>query len=535
MKSRLVKYIALVSAVAFFSCQKDVQPTIEPSKQPELGGSDVLIDAKTKYQQIESFMASDAWMPNIVGTYWDEGTKSNIAKLLFSSAIENGAPQGIGLSGWRFLLGGGSFNQGSASGIEQVERRSESFMDPTTGAIDWNKQKGQLYFLNKAKDYGVDQFVLFSNSAPVSMTKNGKAYSASGASSNLKDDRYGDFADYMTTSIAHIRDVHGVNFNYVSPINEPQYNWDSPSQEGSAWQNAESFRLVKELDQSIRAKNLTTKILFGESGAYNYLYETADKPGRANVLNDFFKTGGQYNIMDLPSVAKIVAAHSYWKDGDWNTLTSTRNRVREEVAAAGVKLYQTEWSMLGDHFSVSEFVGYDKASYMDIAIYLSKVIYTDLAVANAASWSFWTSMDVERWSHKNRFYLIRLKPTAGDYGDVLAGGTYEATKTLWVLGNYSLFVRPGYTRVKMDVKGQGESFFGAGFVSPDEKTFVAVYTNKGDQVKQLNVDPQMGTVKSIKSYTTSETANLREQVINGIGTPLSLPGKSVVTVKYEYE
>ncbi len=534
MNTKAITYMCVIVAATFFACQKDVQPTIAPSKKPQLNDSDVLIDTKTTYQQIESFMASDAWMPNIVGTYWDENTKSAIAELLFSKEVANGTPKGIGLSGWRFLLGGGSFNQGSNSGIALVDRRSESFMDPQTGAIDWTKQKGQLYFLDKAKTYGVDQFVMFSNSPPIPMTKNGRAYSSSGASSNLRDDQYDDFADYMTSVATHLRDAHGLNINYISPINEPQYNWDGAGQEGSGWQNTESFKLIEELDRSIRAKNLTTKILFGESAAYNYLYEDADKAGRANVLNNFFREGSSLNIGKFPSVAKVVAAHSYWLDGNWNVLNSTRERVQQQVSQAGLKLYQTEWSMLGDQFSPNEFIGFEQASYMDIALYLSKVIHTDLAVANAASWSFWTSMDLERWSHKNRFYLIRLRPTAGDYGDVLAGGTYEATKTLWVLGNYSLFIRPGYTRVKMELNGQGESYFGSGYLSPDQKTFVAVYTNKSSEAKQIQVDPGLGTPKSIMSYTTSETANLREQSVANLQTAISLAGKSVVTVKYVY-
>ena len=74
--------------------------------------------------------------------------------------------------------------------------------------------------------------------------------------------------------------------------------------------------------------------------------------------------------------------------------------------------------MLGDNYSSSEFVGYEQASEMDIAFYMSKVIHNDLTVAGVSSWSYWTSMDVSRWGHKNRFLLISLVPAGGEYGDI---------------------------------------------------------------------------------------------------------------------
>ena len=78
-----------------------------------------------------------------------------------------------------------------------------------------------------------------------------------------------------------------------------------------------------------------------------------------------------------------------------------------------LELWQSEWSMLGDGYSSSEFVGYDAATEMDIALYMSKVIHNDLTVAQVSSWSYWTSMDVSRWGHKNRFLLISLVPKGG--------------------------------------------------------------------------------------------------------------------------
>ena len=68
----------------------------------------VTIDASTVYQTIDGFASSDAWDMEYVGKYWSTSNKEAIAKLLFSREVdEKGNSQGIGLSMWRFNLGGG--------------------------------------------------------------------------------------------------------------------------------------------------------------------------------------------------------------------------------------------------------------------------------------------------------------------------------------------------------------------------------------------------------------------------------------------
>ena len=75
------------------------------------------------------------------------------------------------------------------------------------GNYDWTKSAGQQYFMQQAKKYGVDHFLLFSNSAPVQFTKNGKACANKGVSgSNLADNHYADFAKFLTTTTKHFTD-----------------------------------------------------------------------------------------------------------------------------------------------------------------------------------------------------------------------------------------------------------------------------------------------------------------------------------------
>lgn len=530
------KYILLLATAAMLAaCSDDDNFTPDYELTVDADTTiNVTIDASVTYQTIDGFGSSDAWNMEYVGRYWDSSAKEGIARLLFSQDLDaNGQPQGIGLSTWRVNLGGGSAEQGDGSGInEQPERRAECFID-ANGSYNWNKATGQQYFMGKAREYGVNDFVLFSNTPPVYYTKNGKGYSDSGEYANLKDDCYDDFADYLATVAKHFTD-QGYNISYISPVNEPQYNWNG-GQEGSGWQNSEVARLVKELDSSLSGNGLAnTQILLGEAGAWNYLYETAGDagPGRSNVIYNFFDPASENYVGNLAHVPAVICAHSYWLDTSWNQLQDTRSRAASAANRYGLKLYQTEWSMMSENYEGIS--SYDAASYMDLALIMSQVIHNDLTVAGVSSWSYWTTCERERWSQKSRFYLIRLTPAGGDYGDLTASGTYAASKNLWVLGNYSLFVRPGYKRVNVTVPVQDHNLFASAYISPDNDRLVVVYTNmKNKSVKvDNNITVSGRTVGTPVQYVTSKDTDLRR---SSTYETTVIPARSVATMVYDLE
>lgn len=119
-------------------------------------------------------------------------------------------------------------------------------------------------FHGKAKEYGCDQFILFAGTPPVYYTKNGKGWSSSGESANLKDDCYDDYADFLATVAQHFTD-EGYNISLISPVNEPEFDWTG-GQEGSGWRNSEVARIARELDAKLTEKGLSnTKMLLAEA------------------------------------------------------------------------------------------------------------------------------------------------------------------------------------------------------------------------------------------------------------------------------
>ena len=526
--SLLLSITSLLALAANTSAQSTYKVTISPS---------------TTYQTIEDFGSSDCWTADFVGKHFSEAEKEKSARWLFSRELDSkGNPEGIGLSMWRVNLGAGSAEQGNGSGIEDVTRRGYCYLD-AKGTYDWTKSAGQQYFMQQAKKYGVDHYLLFSNSAPVQFTKNGKAFANAGEKGcNLNDNRYGDFATFLTTTTKHFID-EGYNITLISPVNEPQYDWTN-GQEGSPWPNECISRLAREFDASIAKQGIATKILLPEACQWKALYMDATEKRANNQIEAFFNPANTNTyIGDLKNLQRAVAGHSYWTFGTNDDLQNIRKAVADKAAKYDLDVYQTEWSMLDKEPSTSAGfpASYDAASYMDIALYMGKLIHCDLTFGNMAAWSYWTTFAQEKWGQKNRFYLLRLNAKGDNgnesYGDIANGGTVTDNANLWVLGNYSRFIRPGYRRIG-HTTNQSESLnklMGSAYMSPDGKRIVVVYVNMGAATGvNLNVEGQTAA-KQISLYRTSATENLKHiDEKYTLGERIMIPQKSVSTFVIDF-
>ena len=492
-----------------------------------------VVDLTRTYQTIQDFGASDCWTAEYVSDYFSSAEKEKAAKWLFSQGFDsNGNPEGIGLSCWRVNLGAGSDEQGADSNIEDETRRAACYQKSDL-TYDWTRCNGQQWFMKKAKEYGVNHFLLFSNSAPVHMTKNGKANANNQMiSCNLKDDCYDDFAEFLATVTQHFTE-EGYNVTYIDPVNEPRFDWKD-GQEGSPWENSNIAQLAKELDKSISSRNLSTKILIPEASSLDLLYSGT---GRAsNQIYEFFSRKSPNYIGNLPSLAKVVAGHSYWTFRTNTDLKSIREKVRNEAAKYYVEVMQSEWSMLdaAPETSAAFPASYEAATKMDIALYMAKIIHSDLCYGNMTGWSYWTAFATERYAQKNRFYLIRMN-AAGDsgdesYGDIKKGGRLTVDKNLWVLGNYSRFIRPGYKRVAVTGADNQNGLMASSWLSPDEKTLVTVFVNMDQNSQKTSITVTDNAIESVKTYLTDKNYSLKLQSKLNDASSMEIPARSVVTV-----
>jgi O-glycosyl hydrolase len=482
----------------------------------------VRIDATRPRQTIANFAASDAWAGQFVGL-WPAAKKEAIADLLFSTeAGPGGQPKGIGLSMWRVNLGAGSAEQGEASGIKDEWRRAESFLTPA-GTYDWNRLAGQRWLMAAAQKRGVQQFLGFLNSPPVSLTRNGKAY-ATARQPNLAPEKFDALADYCARVVEGVRQQTGITFAYLSPVNEPQWDWSDGGQEGTPFQNTDIAGITKALSASLAAHKLPTKILITEAGKLDYLYSAADKPGQGDQIGAFFgdRAAPTY-VGGLPGVAPIIAGHSYFTTSPSAQAVATRQRLAARVAGMGKLAYwQSEYCILGDN--AGEINGGPRDLGMAPALYLTRAIHHDLAVGNAAAWQWWLA--ISPYDYKDGLVYIDKSKTDGQF---------YPSKMLWALGNYSRFVRPGAVRLTAqlaDSARAGQPLVSA-YQSPGGKQLVTIVVNDYDTPATVQLALSGRRLGAGTTYVTSATADLQPGATLPAGQPLRVAPRSITTVVSE--
>lgn len=505
------------------------------------GGLQVCVNPEKTFQTIDHFAAADAWSGNFVGKYFPEEQRGQIAKWLFSQKFgADGNPEGIGLSMWRFNIGGGTLEQDGAD-IEPYQRRAESFLAGDGSGYDWSKCAGQMYFMKKAREYGCDSFLIFSNTPPVQWTKNGRGYcDKDNYGSNLRPDCYGKFADYMADVAKHLESL-GYKIKYISPINEPQVPWDSPRQEGSMWRNSEMARLARELDKSVEKSGLkNTKILLGESASIDAPLEKANVWGCWSAdkcpkderpygqLKQFFDKSSPNYIGDLKHLERLWAAHSYHSGRRFADMPKIREKLISEASKYGLGFLQTEWCLLPqygpkncDGFTKDWFS--DNHADIETALCMGRLITADFTIAQSQGWGYWKAMEV-----RGDFALTGVYPKNGRLEN---GGVARDNKLLWALGNWSFFVRPGYKRAEISGADDLAKVCASAFVSPDGKKLVAVFVNSSFDSVPVSFSGNLAE-KPFDAFKTDSASNLAKTASGAAGSFVAAP-RSITTLTWD--
>lgn len=502
------------------------------------------IDLSQELQTMEGFGASDAWRCQMVGKNWPIDKRNAIADLLFSKEIDAaGNPKGIGLSMWRFYLSAGSAEQGANSNISDEWRRGECFQNPN-GTYDWTKQAGQRWFLQAAKSRGVEKFLAFTISPPVQMTANGKAFSSQAVNMNIKPGMLPNYADFLAETIDNLQRNEGVTFDYLSPINEPQYSWMAGSdgqagQEGTPATNQEMFDFTKLLSDRLKLKSLKTEIVLGEAGSINYLYGKVNGDNRDDQINAFFGSTST-NISQLPNVKKAISSHSYFTVWPVNDQVSYREQLNNRIKQMGdLKYWQTEYCIL-EQPGVAEIPGGTgnlRDLGMKTALFVARIIHNDIAVANASSWQWWTALTNGDYKDGLIYLDDGSNNGGGNNSYCKNDGFYRESKLLWAFGNYSFFVRPGMIRIQIPdqnaVLASTDVMLSA-YKDTSKKKLVIVAVNYSDKARpyKLSLSNKL-TNDELTPYITSENSNLKK------GSPVKssnfeIPARSIVTYVGDY-
>jgi len=493
------------------------------------------VDLNGVQQTIHSFGASDGWTCKFIGKWADAGKKNKIADWLFSmDTLADGSPKGIGLSLWRFNIGAGSYEQADSSGIATDWRREECFLN-ADGSYNWNKQAGQQWFLQAARQRGVKYSLGFALTPPVSMSKNGKAYNNSGtASLNINSGRMSDFAGFLAQTATHWQ------FDYISPFNEPQWTWGTATgaqQEGSQALNTEIADLVKSLSGKLFAQSSSSKIVIGEAGQWDFLYGR-NNDGRGNQIADFFSSASPDYIGNLPNTVHAISAHSYFTTCPDDNMVSVRQQVAVKMKQTDPSLeaWQTEFGILGD--ICGKYNGSPRNTGIDYGLYVAKTIHHDLTIANVTSWQWWLAVSPYNYSDA----LVYINDPSGNINvdNCKQDGIVLDSKQLWSLGNYSRFIRPGMKRVNASVQGlenpvtAAQSVMVSAYKDEANKKLVIVVVNFAKQQNTLQLSGISGLPGNrLDTYLTDGQNSLKRSFT--AADNIVIPSGAVMTLTGSYQ
>jgi hypothetical protein len=477
----------------------------------------VLLDATR--QVIENFGASDCWSMQKLGT-WSIANRRRVAELLFSRT------SGIGLSCWRFNIGGGITDQ-----IADPWRTAETF-ETAEGRYDWSRQSGERWFLAEAKANGVPKFLAFANSPPGRMTRTGVTFGQKGTdSTNLKPDFESRYARYLVDILEHFRQnpnvAERITFDYVSPVNEPNGDWYKNDQEGSRWSNADIKAVLVALSAELQRRHCPARITAPEIYGLPILMAVDNYRTKlygstyGNYLDEFCGDNAIAALLD-----HRLCYHDYGSDRLKGKLVENRQRLRAKFDQyPGWRPWMSEYCVMDGAEGKG---GSHRDFTMDTALDVARIIHLDLTVVGVTAWQWWTAVSPADYKD-GLIYTNWKKP--GDEESILP------SRLLWALGNFSRFVRPGMTRLELkgpqhDVQG----LMGSAYLDEAGESVVAVYLNMTQQPQNIWMDFQAGArkwqVRSLTPFVTSDRAGDELKAYPAVepGKSITIPPRSVVTV-----
>lgn len=435
----------------------------------------------TEYQTFRSFGTSTCWWAQTIDT---EEKADAIAKALFSDE------EGLGLDVVRYNVGGGEADNPDTR-IWDTARRTESFyvFDETKGeyVYDFTRDSNARRVLDKAIEYGAKEVVLFCNSPHYSMTVSGQASGGLEPKvSNLPEENYDAFVDYLLT-IADWFVAEGYPVTYISPINEPQWDWGGEwvGQEGCHYEPSEAAELMGRFAEEMQERNTPYKLSGVETGQLSWWYN--------DYMYEFFDNDA------VDAYCDTFAGHSYWLDGNKEEKTNFGNTFREKYPE---KIFEmTEWCELPLTID---------STTIDSGLHMANVIIEDLTLLDAVSWQSWTAFN----------------------GDGLLYEENDEIKMYnryWAFKQFTSFIEPGMTRVKVfDNIGRDDNLQEVAFTN-GEKT-VLVIVNNSENEKEISF---LEKYPSATVYVTDKDHNCEKVADKISGADYMLSARSITTIVFE--
>jgi O-glycosyl hydrolase len=323
----------------------------------------------------------------------------------------------------------------------------------------------------------VPQFLAFTCSPPGRITRNGLTFcDPDSTTTNLKPGFEPQYARYLADVLEHFRTDEGIAFNYISPINEPQWDWSGHTQEGNRADNATIQAIARSLHSELKRRRLPIEIALVESGS---IPDMSQLNGKAT--DRYRAPYGDYvnRFIGDPSFRDVLSGrlgyHAYGSDRLAGKLVEDREALAATMHSyPGWKLWQTEYCVMDGPEGRG---GRGRDLTMNTALDVARVMHVDLTIAGVSAWQWWLAVSPS--DYKDGLVYTEWK-RPGDPETIIP------SRLLWTFGNYSRFIRPGMRRIELtgdrhDIRG----LMGSAFKDQAGRHIVAVYLNVSTQDRQV--------------------------------------------------
>lgn len=431
-------------------------------------------------QTIAGWGTSLCWWGNIIGRWSNGKAVEELCRLLFDPT------DGLGVNTLRYNLGAGE------NPPNKKHLRAGADMPcclPEPRQWEWKNDEPQRRILKQAGECGADIFEVFLNSPPLWMTKSDSTAGAEDGLCNLKPELLEELAEYLAESAARLQQECGVPIASIAPFNEPiSFWWKSTNdQEGCHFDVEQQSRLLEALAPRLRQKGLC-----GTGISAPECWSTFESIYCCN----------HYSAEAIRCVTQINT-HAYFSD------RQSRNELYEVAKRLKKPLWMSEVTCGGTRAHSHE--------EMSGALELAAHIAVHLNEMHAVGWVYWQAVENERMGHNHGLIHANFEGEE----------RFFLTKQYYAFGNYTRFIRPGFTVLACDTPGIVAAR------SPETGQIVVVAANAAETEKTLKISVSAPrAMPCTRAYRTSAAENLRPVAVDG-GDEFCLPPESVTTFLLE--
>ena len=416
----------------------------------------VKIDPAVKYQIIEGF--GEGGMDTFVPAWYVLYRPFIHEKILDS--LYTLKDNGLGLNICRFLMPMG--DNPEHDHMNYLIPLANVPFEPEDGVFKWEGHENILWRAHGAQKRGAKMWASF-YSPPYWLTVSGcTGGSKDGKSDNLIAGKEGRFAQHICDILKHFRDEWDVDFEYVSPINEPEADWwkyggGSP---GCHVSDKQAVVIINELAQQLKNNGIEAKIQAYDAAYGNsYWYMENLLKSKAEPLID------------------VISVHQYITDDKalsrWHELSVEYNK----------SLWSTEW---GDWANA----GYPDNNPYKQAMNYAKKIHEGLKALKANAWIIWEPGFI---FDANMFYLT-------------------PRKAYWVVAHYARHVRPGFQQInsKDSLADCKTTAWINTSVDTDSRSLVIITINNG--IDDISVEYDLSGFEKVKLIEVRRTSATEDYV-----------------------